>query len=108
MARRAKKTEARPLLGKVVIEALERNGKTQKWLASVTGLCSSYICYVLNGKYKPSVATLTKIANNLNMDTCTLIKTMLESDGDSTGINKNACTNKGGERIDMVVSQSSC
>lgn len=55
-------------IGQKIKEARLKKGITQNKLASITGVSRSYISDIENGRYIPSVLTLTSIASTLKIN----------------------------------------
>lgn len=55
-------------LGKLIQEKRKELGKTQYQLADETDLSRNYISDIENGRYTPSIDSLTRIAVQLNLD----------------------------------------
>lgn len=55
-------------IGQVIKELREKQGLTQKELASITGKSRTYISDIERNRYAPSLATLYSIAKALNVD----------------------------------------
>ncbi|WP_078434260.1 helix-turn-helix domain-containing protein [Metabacillus halosaccharovorans] len=55
-------------LGKIIQDKRKELGKTQHHLAEETSLSRNYISDLENGRYSPSIETLTKIAVTLSLD----------------------------------------
>lgn len=56
------------ILGKIIQSKRKELGKTQSRLAEETDLSRNYISDIENGRYTPSIETLTKIAVSLGLD----------------------------------------
>ncbi|MGE6376571.1 helix-turn-helix domain-containing protein [Peribacillus muralis] len=55
-------------LGKIIQGKRKELGKTQSRLAKETDLSRNYISDIENGRYTPSIDSLTKIAISLGLD----------------------------------------
>ena len=55
-------------LGKIIQGKRKELGKTQSKLAEETDLSRNYISDIENGRYTPSIDSLTKIAVSLRLD----------------------------------------
>ncbi|MCM3242728.1 helix-turn-helix domain-containing protein [Cytobacillus oceanisediminis] len=55
-------------LGKIIQSKRKELGKTQSRLAEETDLSRNYISDIENGRYTPSIDSLTKIAVSLGLD----------------------------------------
>ncbi|WP_264737276.1 helix-turn-helix domain-containing protein [Cytobacillus firmus] len=55
-------------LGKIIQGKRKELGKTQSQLAEETDLSRNYISDIENGRYTPSIDSLTKIAVSLGLD----------------------------------------
>lgn len=55
-------------LGKIIQGKRKELGKTQSKLAEETDLSRNYISDIENGRYTPSIDSLTKIAVSLGLD----------------------------------------
>lgn len=63
----------KPLLGSLIAYELCRLGKTQKEMSLYIGISPEYLSCVLNGKARPSITLLIKIASFLEIDSSLLI-----------------------------------
>ncbi|MCT4509915.1 MAG: helix-turn-helix domain-containing protein [Tepidibacter sp.] len=61
-------------LGEIIAHNLQKQDKSQTWLAEITGVTKSHICHIIAGRCKPSTKLLLKISKTLDID----IKIMLE------------------------------
>ena len=52
----------------------EERGFTQKMLSEMTGIARSYICEIEQDRKQPTLRTLEKIANALNISTDELLR----------------------------------
>jgi transcriptional regulator with XRE-family HTH domain len=66
------------ILGTAIKEARRNKGLKQAQIASITKLSRSYISDIENGRYSPSIETLSKIAVCLDMDLNILKKTDIQ------------------------------
>lgn len=62
------KAEIKKIIGNVIAEKRQEKGYTQQQLSDFTGLSRNYISDIENGRYIPSVETLTEIAKHLGID----------------------------------------
>ena len=60
-------------LGAVVKEARDRARMTQRELAAATGIKASHIAYLENGRRKPSISLINRLAKTLGLDTKELL-----------------------------------
>ncbi len=63
-------------LGKRIIKARNEKGMSQEILASVSGIDRSHMGYIEQGRRKPTLSTLHKIAKSLNMTLERLFKSL--------------------------------
>ena len=56
------------LLGEKVMAARKAANFSQQAVAKKTGLSRSYICDIENGRYRPSIKALVKIASVIKLD----------------------------------------
>lgn len=75
------------VLGAAIKNARRNKGLKQLQLASITKLSRSYISDIENGRYNPSIETLSKIAACLDMDLNILKKTEMQGDSFEIALN---------------------
>lgn len=54
-------------LGKRILEARKKHGMSQEQLATESGIDRSHMGYIEQGRRKPTLSTITKIANALDI-----------------------------------------
>lgn len=74
---------AKKELGKLIKSTRKKLGVTQKQLSEIVGLSRNYVSDIENGRYTPSVETMSKIAIYLNIDLNEL-KNFALSDGNTS------------------------
>lgn len=64
-------------LGILIVMQLHKLGKNQKWLADGSGMSQVYLCNILAGRANPTMKSLRKLAQNLDIDVKDLANAML-------------------------------
>lgn len=67
----------RPPLGTIIAMRLQELNKTQKWLAYNAGISQVYLCNILAGRATPTLKSLRKLAQSLDMDVKDLANALL-------------------------------
>ena len=62
------KDEAKKIIGKTIRDSRKALRITQQELSASTGISRNYICDIENGRYMPSVETLSVLAAYLKID----------------------------------------
>lgn len=67
----------RPPLGTIIAMRLKELNKTQRWLADNAKISQVYLCNILSGRATPTLKSLRKLAQSLDMDVKDLANALL-------------------------------